>query len=96
MHYFSQRLADSVWIEPFNQGNDRLEADAGLRALFIQRRISHDGTHHTLREHLSNADSRMDETGHKLRLVKRSAHLKIDAAVALSMACSRALSLNLY
>ena len=96
MHYFSQRLQDAVWVDSFNQGNDRLEADAGLRALFIQRNIFHDGSHQILRDHIANADAKMDGTGNRLRLVKRSSHLKIDAAVALSMACHRAVELNLY
>jgi phage terminase large subunit-like protein len=43
-----------------------------------------------------NADAKIDDTGHKLRIVKRQSHLKIDAAVALSMAAYRALELNLY
>lgn len=96
LHYLAQRLQDVVWCKAFNQGSDRLEADAQLRALIVQRQIVHDGSHPKLREHIGNADAKMDETGHKLRLVKRYAHNKIDAAVALSMASNRALSLNLY
>jgi hypothetical protein len=96
LHYLAQRLGDVVWCKPFVQGNDRLEADAQLRALIIQRKISHDGSTGVLRTHLGNADAKMDDTGHKLRMVKRHAAGKIDAAVALSMACYRALELNLY
>lgn len=96
LHYLAQRLGDVVWCKPFTQGADRLEADAQLRAIIIQRRIAHDGASETLRAHLGNADAKMDESGHRLRMVKRHASGKIDAAVALSMACYRALELNLY
>jgi hypothetical protein len=96
LHYFAQRLNDVVWTEPFNQGSDRLESDMTLRTLIIQRRIKHDGTHAVIREHLANADAKVDESGHKLRIVKRAAHLKIDAAVALAMANYRTLELNMW
>jgi hypothetical protein len=96
LHYLAQRLTDVVWCDPFNQNAMRLESDAQLRTLIIQRGIGHDGSMTTLREHLLNADAKIDDTGHKLRIVKRQSHLKIDAAVALSMAAYRALELNLY
>lgn len=96
LHYLAQRLSEVVWCKPFNQGADRLEADAALRAMIVQRRLSHDGSFSGLRAHIGNADAKMDETGHKLRMVKRYANSKIDAAVALSMAAYRALELNLY
>ena len=96
LHYFAQRLADVVWCESFNQGSPRLEADATLRTLIVQRRFHHDGTFGVLREHIASADAKIDETGHRLRMVKRFANQKIDAAVACSMACYRALELNLY
>jgi phage terminase large subunit-like protein len=96
LHYFAQRLNDVVWTEPFNQGSARLESDVTLRTLIVQRRLQHDGSHTVLREHLANADAKVDETGHKLRIVKRAANLKIDAAVALAMASHRALELNLW
>jgi phage terminase large subunit-like protein len=96
LHYLAQRLTDVVWCDPFNQNAMRLESDAQLRTLIIQRGIGHDGSMTTLREHLMNADAKIDDTGHKLRIVKRQSHLKIDAAVALSMAAYRALELNLY
>jgi hypothetical protein len=96
LHYLAQRLSGVVWCKPFIQGADRLEADAQLRSLIVQRQIAHDGTAAVLRAHLGNADAKMDESGHKLRMVKRHAAAKIDAAVALSMASYRALELNLY
>lgn len=96
LHYFAQRLNDVVWTEAFNQGSERLESDMTLRTLIVQRRIKHDGTHAIIREHLANADAKVDESGHKLRIVKRAAHLKIDAAVALAMANYRTLELNMW
>lgn len=96
LHYLAQRLSDVVWTKAFNQGADRLEGDAQLRTLIVQRRLHHDGSFSVLREHIGNADAKVDDTGHKLRMVKRYANNKIDAGVALSMACYRSLELNLY
>lgn len=96
LHYLAQRLQDVVWTKAFNQGADRLESDASLRTLIVQRRLRHDGSFSVLRQHLGNSDAKIDETGHKLRLIKRYANQKIDGAVALSMACYRTLELNLY
>ena len=95
-HYLAQRLSDKVWCEPFNQQSRRLEADAALRQLIISRRLVHSGDHQILRSHMLNANAKYDETGHKLRIVKRDSSQKIDAVVALSMACHSALGLNLY
>lgn len=96
LHYLAQRLSDIVWMQPFNQAGDRLESDVTLRNLIVQRRFMHDGRFPIIREHIANADAHVDATGHRLRMMKRSAHLKIDAAVALSMASYRALELNLW
>lgn len=95
-HYLAQRLSDKVWCEPFNQQSRRLEADAALRQLIISRRLFHNGDHDVLRQHIMNANAKVDETGHKLRIVKRDSSKKIDAVVALSMACHASLGLNLY
>lgn len=94
-HYLAQRLSDTVWCEPFSQAGDRLEADRQLLDLIVQRRISHGGDA-TLRQHLANADRKLDSDGRRLRIVKRSQDKKIDAAVALSMAAARCLTLNLW
>lgn len=75
--------------EPFPQGAQRLEADKGLYDLITQRRIAHDG-HPELRQHLANANRKLDTEGRRLRIVKRTYVLKIDLAVCLSMACARA------
>lgn len=79
---------------PFNQGGDRLTADKQLLDVIQQRRIAHDGNQ-ILRQHLDNADRKVDAESHKLRIVKREPSLKIDAAVALSMASYRCLELPL-
>lgn len=75
--------------EPFPQGAPRLEADKGLYDLITQRRIAHDGDP-DLRQHLANANRKVDQESRKLRIVKRTYVLKIDLAVALSFGCARA------
>ena len=79
------------WIREFAQGQDRLIADKQLYDAIRDRRITHDGNP-DLREHVRNANAKTE--GDKLRIVKRSELLKIDAAVALSMAHSEARRLN--
>jgi hypothetical protein len=73
---------------PFPQGVQRLEADKALWDAITQRRIHHDGEP-TIRQHLANANRKMDGEGRKLRIVKRTYAEKIDLAVALSMAHRR-------
>jgi phage terminase large subunit-like protein len=94
LHSMCTRLAgDGVgWFDEFKQGQARLVADMQLFDLIRDRRISHNGDP-DLTEHIQNANAKME--GEKLRLVKRSPNHKIDLAVCLSMACSRALFLNL-
>lgn len=74
---------------PFPQGAARLEADKQLLDSILQRQIAHDGNR-DLKEHIANADKKVDGEGRKLRIVKRTETLKIDLAVALSMAAHRA------
>jgi phage terminase large subunit-like protein len=95
-HYLAQRLSDVVWCEPFSQQARRLESDAALRQLIMTRRLVHNGEHTIVRQHLMNANAKVDETGHRLRIVKRDTSNKIDSVVALSMAAHAALGLNLY
>jgi len=71
----------------FKQGQDRLIADKMLFDMIRDRSILH-SDEPDMNEHIKNAN-RKDEDG-KLRIVKRADHLKIDLAVALSMAVSRA------
>jgi terminase large subunit-like protein len=95
LHQMAQRLGDTVWCEPFSQAGERLEADRGLLDTIVRRGIGQDGDAR-LRQHLDNADRKIDTDGRKLRIVKRTPSGKIDLAVALSMACHRALELNLW
>jgi hypothetical protein len=78
----------AVACEPFPQGNARLEADKALLDAIQQRRVAHDGGE-ALRQHIANANRKTDADGRRLRIVKRSYPLKIDLAVALSMAHQR-------
>lgn len=77
-------------LVPFNQGNDRLEADKASRDWITTRTVAHDGSHTTLRDHLDNANAKMSADGRQLRIVKRSKTKKIDAAVTLAMGLARA------
>ena len=90
-------LGNVMWTDPFNQQADREKADSLLLDLIKEGRIAHDGNHTQLRQHLANADRKLSGVfENKLRIVKREESLKVDAAVALSMAAYRALvELNL-
>jgi hypothetical protein len=82
-------------LEPFPQGAARLEADKLLLDLITQRRIAHAGDE-VLRQHIANADKKVDDQGRRLRIVKRTHALKIDAAVMLSMGCARAMEVLMH
>jgi hypothetical protein len=76
----------------FNQGQERLVSDKDLQNLIAGRRVAHDGNP-LLRQHIDNAYvKKYGADG--LRIVKRTASLKIDAAVALAMCCARVLYYN--
>ena len=96
LHDMATRLQrnGTVMTREFNQANDRLEADKGLHDLIVQTRIFHDGTN-PLREHVDNANKKVDTESRKIRIVKRESSRKIDLAVALSMASYRCLKLPL-
>lgn len=73
----------------FSQGQDRLVADKQLQTLIASRRVAHDGNP-LLRQHVDNSYiKKYGEEG--IRIVKRTASLKVDAAVSLSMGASRIL-----
>jgi phage terminase large subunit-like protein len=92
----AQRLRrDKVtWLKKFDQGNARASADKQLYDCIRDRRIMY-WQEPDLTEHIKNADADINKHENRMRLIKRAEHLKIDAAVALSMACSEALRLNL-
>lgn len=94
LHDMASRLRNEglCAFRPFQQGVDRLIADKGLYDLIRDRRIVHNGDQ-VLAQHVANANAKTESE--KLRIVKRTEKLKIDAAVALSMACSEAKRLNI-
>jgi hypothetical protein len=101
LHQMMTRLVNEgvCWADEFNQWTERLIADKQLHDLITQRRLAHDGNE-DLRQHIKNADRRTEDpdktrADNKLFIVKRQADLKIDLAVALSMAAKRCLDLNL-
>jgi phage terminase large subunit-like protein len=91
LHYFAERFRQEhgVNMDAFSQMSDRSVADTQLLQLLRDKRLVHPGgvAMAGLREHIGNAGLevglREDTKG---RLCKRSHNLKIDAAVAASMA----------
>jgi len=96
LHQMMSRLrAEAIaYCKPFSQGGRRIEADTDLRRLILRGGIAHSGEP-DLTDHLNNAAASMDKNSKKLRMVKKAADKKIDAAVALSMASYECLRLNL-
>lgn len=87
-----------VWCWEFVQANERVKADRLLLDLITDRRLAHDGNE-SLRQHVSNADRKVEEddtkvtTARKFRIVKGRG--PIDLTVATSMGSKRCLDLNL-
>jgi phage terminase large subunit-like protein len=96
LEFFASRMSakHSVWFRAFSQAKERLVADNTLRKMIQEKRIIHGGEP-DLREHIGNANSEIDPEERKIRIVKRSELLKIDLAVALSMANCEIMRLNL-
>jgi hypothetical protein len=98
LHQMMTQLGRRVWTDAFSQAGERLTADKQLLDLTQSRRIVFDPNMSgaaDLRAALDNADRAVDAESHKLRIVKRKDSLKIDPAVACSMASYRCLELNL-
>ncbi len=74
----------------FGQGRDRLVSDKMLYDLIARKGIMHDGDPR-LRAHIQNANAEL-KSDKTMRIVKRAPSLHIDLAVALSMACQRAMN----
>jgi hypothetical protein len=72
------------YFEALQQGQPRLIADKLLQDLIKEKRLHH-SNQPDLSQHVKNANAKKDSG--RLRIVKRTESLKIDAAVALSMAC---------
>lgn len=85
LHDMATRLANKLRVPfvEFSQGEDRLRSDKQLYDKIRDKRIIHNGDP-DLTEHISNANAKKENE--KLRIVKRTEKLKIDLAVALSMA----------
>lgn len=83
----------SAYWDTFNQGAQRLEADANLYHLIRENKIAHPNFSE-LNEHIKNANVQSDGDS-KMRIVKRTEQQKIDSVVALSMASFIAKRLNL-
>lgn len=96
LHDMATRLMKEglAWFRPFNQGEDRLLADNGIRGLFRDRKIWHRGEK-DFQDHYQNADAKTDGEDRKIRIVKRADQLKIDILVAASMGSFEVLRLNL-
>jgi len=96
LHDLMSRLRNDAvaWTRKFGQTQDRLIADKALYDMIRDQRIHHTGDP-TLAEHLLNCAAKVPaDDNTRLRLVKKSRRSKIDAAVALSMAASECLRLN--
>lgn len=93
LHDMATRLRNDglTYFHAVGQTQDRLIADKQLYDVIRDRRIRHGGEP-DLTEHIQNANARTE--GDKLRLIKRAEHMKIDLAVALSMATMRILKMN--
>lgn len=96
LHDMATRLKHQglAWFREFPQGSDRLTADSQFRALIRERRFWHRGEP-DLREHILNANAKVDAEDRRLRIVKRMEKMKIDLAVAASMGSAEVLRLNL-
>lgn len=80
------------WFKEFKQGEDRLIADKQLHDMIRERRVLH-SAEPELTAHIKHANRKTE--GEKMRIIKRAEHLKIDLAVALSMATHEAMRLNI-
>ena len=79
----NQRKKSAFWKD-IAQGKPRLEADSNLQKAIMDESITVDSRLTDLITHLKNANAQI--TNGKIRLVKRSDSMKIDAAVSFSMA----------
>lgn len=91
----AQRLEveEGVWFDQFGQVEKRLKADKSLLDKIIDKTVAHDGNT-KLRNHIDNADRKVDEVGSRFRIVK-GGRGPVDLAVCLSMSTWQCLDLNL-
>lgn len=83
-----------AWFREFPQQTQRLEADSQFRTLIREKRFWHKGEPE-FREHVQNANAKVDDQDRRLRIVKRMDKLKIDLCVAAAMGSYTVLYLNL-
>jgi len=81
-------------VREFGQAGPRLKADKALQDIIIKKQLAHDGNP-LLRRAIDNANIQKHGRGEGIRLIKKSATAKIDAAVSLSQACDRCAYYNL-
>jgi phage terminase large subunit-like protein len=93
LEHFMQRLASRVWVYAMPQGGPRAIADKTLFDVIRDRKLAHCGPA-DIRAHLLNANAEITGDS-RVRIVKRNERLKIDLAVAMSMAVERCLYLNI-
>jgi len=95
LHTMMQEVQEEngVWTDEFNQGTPRIRADMGLHNDILEKRVFHSGETE-LTKHIDNADRKHDADHKKYRIVKREDCLKVDLAVALSMARQKCLELE--
>lgn len=92
LEHFASEFRDE-WtndVVPFTQNTERAVADKRLYDMIRTKRFHHAGERDELRTHILNADKDVSGDERRLRIVKRDDTKKIDLAVALSMACQRA------
>ncbi len=95
LHYLCSQLGKKGIgnFQRFSQAEPRKAADKQLQTLIASRKIAHDGNP-LMRQHIDNSYVKKYIDG-SVRIVKRTPAMKVDAAVALSMAASRILYYNL-
>ena len=102
LHHLMNEIRNSgiAWCKPFTQSTQRDVADKQLYDLIKNRRISHDGyitgCAQDIEQHIKNA-SRRQRAGEdtKLHIIKSAEDAKIDLVIALSMATSECLRLDI-
>lgn len=86
-----------AWCREFSQMSERNVADKQLYDIIRDRHLLHEETHESqLTTHIKNSATKQSkDEDTKMRIIKKKPELKIDAAVATSMACAECLRLSL-
>jgi len=96
LHFFCQKMFEEglAHFRSFPQGNERLIGDSLLQTFIRERRYWHRGNL-DMREHIQNADAKIDTEDRKIRIVKRTERLNNDLAVCAAMGSRELTRLNL-